>query len=531
MLYKSYGAVLALSLLLVNSGSFAQTITPEGITEQEWSEIYQDITSKQKNNSKEVNVEYAKNTYIKPSNTGLGDMFGYTLAMSGDTLVVGAYSEDSSSTEINGESDNMADDAGAVYVYIREGTSWSLQAYLKPRNAQAGDEFGYSVAISGDTIVVGARNEDGDEDSDDYHTNDNTLNSGAAYVFSRIGAEWFQEGFLKPPIPEENAWFGFSVVIENDTIVVGAKNGDTIGSGTAYVFTRTGIVWNFQSTLIALNPSYNDSFGSTVAISGDTIAVGARTESSTTTGINSSDDDSSLGSSSGAVYIFVYTNESWSQQAYIKSSNSEQSDYFGFSVVLSGDMLVVGAPSEDSNATGINGDESDNSVSISGAVYVFLRTGEMWNQSAYLKQSNTFGIAKFGSSLTLSGNTLAVGAPVEGRNADGELYINGDDEPDSSFIGVASSGAVYTFNYIDSEWSQSTYTKASNLDPKDNFGVSVALSGETLVVGAFGEDSNATLINGDESDNSLVSTAYGTGTGAAYALNLLLFRDGFEGNQ
>ena len=164
-----------------------------------------------------------------------------------------------------------------------------------------------------------------------------------------------------------------------------------------------------------------------------------------------------------------------------------------------GNTLAVGANGEDSNATGINGDQPNNSASEAGAVYVFTRSGSTWSQQAYVKASNTKAGDAFGRRVALSGdgNTLAVGAEDEKSNATG---LNGDQSDNTA----SSAGAVYVFTRSGNTWSQQAYVKASNTTTNDLLGTSVALSGNgnTLAVGAQGEDSNATGINGDPTDNS-----------------------------
>ena len=271
----------------------------------------------------------------------------------------------------------------------------------------------------------------------------------------------------------------------------------------------TGTLANAIGYIKANNAGRSDLFGDSVSLSADgkTLVVGATWEDSAATGINGDGSDNSS-DYSGAVYVFVHSGGLWQQQAYLKASNTDATDSFGRSVSLSADgfTLAVGAV-DDSAATGINGDASDNSATSSGAVYVFLRSGEQWQQQAYVKASNTNLNDEFGHSLSLSanGDTLAVGAINEGSGATG---INGDQSDNS----VTSAGAVYVFVRSGQQWQQQVYLKASNTGTDDSFGRSLSLSadGNTLAVGASREDSNATGINGDQDDNSSFSA------GAAY---------------
>jgi len=232
--------------------------------------------------------------------------------------------------------------------------------------------------------------------------------------------------------------------------------------------------------------------------------VGAFGENSAATGINGDQNDNSV-PASGAVYVFIRSDDLWQQQAYIKASNTGEFDNFGQAVSISGNgnTLAVGASGEDSAATGINGDQNDNFARESGAVYVFVRIGEIWQQQAFIKSSfrdnDSFGDI-FGRAVSLSadGGTLAVGANLEDSVATG---INGDQNDNS----VVESGAVYVFVRSGELWQQQAYIKASNTGASDVFGRALSLSadGNTLAVGASGEKSAATGINGSQNDNSV----------------------------
>ncbi len=243
-----------------------------------------------------------------------------------------------------------------------------------------------------------------------------------------------------------------------------------------------------------------------MAISGDTLVVGALNEASNATGING-DQGNNSADQAGAAYVFTRSGTTWSQQAYLKASNTDAEDLFGWSLDISGDTVVVAARHEDSNATGINGDQGDNSELNAGAAYVFTRSGITWSQQAYLKASNTEGDENrfrgdvFGASVAISGDILVVAANREASNATG---INGD-QSDNSAQGT---GAAYVFTRNGTVWSQQAYVKPSNSGGA--FGWSLAISGDTLVVGALSEGSNATGVNGDQSDNSARTS------GAAY---------------
>ncbi|MEM6366937.1 MAG: integrin [Myxococcota bacterium] len=396
-----------------------------------------------------VSCERFEEAYLKASNTTEFDFFGISIALDEDTLAVGAALEDSVATGVNGDQsdDSSALGSGAVYVFTRDAETWRQEAYIKASNTGTGDRFGVGVALDEDILAVGAPGEDsaatgvnGDE------TNDDAEDSGAVYVFTRSGTTWRQEAYIK------------------------ASN---TGGGTS-------------------DQEFADQFGATLALDDDTLAVGAADEDSAASGVDGdqANDDARL---SGAVYVFLRTGTSWRQEAYLKASNTDPGDSFGSDVALDGDALAVAATGENSAATGVNGDQTSNGAFFSGAVYVFRRLGATWQQEAYLKASNTESGDRFGSSVALHGDTLAVGAQNERSAATG---VDGDQTNND----LVQSGAVYVFRRSGSMWRQSAYLKASNADNQDQFGVSVALDGDILAVGAT-ESSAATGVNGDQFNN------------------------------
>lgn len=446
--------------------------------------------------------------YVKASNTGGNDRFGYTVAISSNTMVVGALQEDGSSAGVNGPDNNLVSDAGAAYVYVYEGTNWLQQAYLKASNPGTQDFFGSSVAISGDTIVVGAYGEASNATGVNGNQADNSLPfAGAAYVFVRSGTNWTQQAYLKASNTGQDQ-FGWSVAISSNTIVVGADheasnatgvngnqaNNSATASGAAYVFVRSGSTWSQQAYLKASNTGANDRFGGAVGVDGDTIIVGAQGERSDADGINGNQADDSL-SDAGAAYIFVRSGTTWSQQAYVKASNSDANDSFGWTVAISGETAIVGAYGESSSATGVNGNQADNSAIGAGAAYVFTRSGSVWSQQAYLKASNTGVGDNFGWTVSISGDNAVIGAIGEDSGIIGNQSNNSRSE----------SGAAYVFTRTNGNWAQLAYLKA---DPQnfgffgDTFGNAVAISGDLIACGAYQEDSNATGINGNPNNSS-----------------------------
>lgn len=403
------------------------------------------------------------------------------------------------------------------------------QAYFKASNAGTSDEFGWSVAVSGDTAVIGARFESSNAIGVNGNQTDNSASqSGAAYVFVRNGTNWIQQAYLKASNTGSDDNFGSAVALSGDTLVVGAPledssasgvdgnqgNNGASASGAVYIFVRDGTNWVQQAYLKASNTGSGDNFGYWVGVSGDTVVVGAPYEDSNATGVNGNQGNNSA-SESGAAYVFVRDGTNWIQQAYLKASNTGSSDAFGESVGVSGDTIVVGAGGEDSSAAGVNGNQGNNSAAGSGAAYVFVRNGTNWIQQAYLKASNTGAGDEFGFAVAISGDTVVAGAAGEDSNATG---VNGSQGNNST----PNSGAAYVFAREGTNWSQQAYLKASyNANAPVGFGFSVALSVDVLVVGAPGDASNATGINGDPNNHSA------TDSGAAYAFT----RDGTNWSQ
>jgi hypothetical protein len=305
---------------------------------------------------------------------------------------VGAYLEDGPSQGINGPSGDGVSDSGAVYVFVRSGGLWVQQAYIKAANAEVGDWFGLKVSLSfdGNSLAASAFSE---ASASQAIPNDNTVQqAGAVYVFSRSGSNWSQQAYLKSPLPEFDDRFGNGLEISSDgnTLAVSAQGDDSNRTGT-----------------FSIMPA-----------------------------------DNNLATNSGAVYIFTRSGVVWSQQAFIKASNTRAADRFGHQLTLSGDgnTLGVGAYLEDGASRGFNGDQASAGVANSGAVYVFNRTGGNWSQRAYLKSPNADAGDGLGIGIRLSrdGSTLAVAADFEDSGATGVQGNQADN-------GTSNAGAIYLY--------------------------------------------------------------------------------------
>jgi hypothetical protein len=403
--------------------------------------------------------------YFKASNPRANAQFGFfsmALSADGSTLAVGSLEETSNGVGVGAtQNDSSAPSAGAVYVYTKSAGVWSQQAYVKPSNTSTKQYFGVSVALSsdGNTLAVGASGEASNATGIEGNQNDKSApDAGAVYLFARNQSAWQQTSYLKASNARANSGFGVHVSLSADAA---------------------------------------------------TLAVGAWTESSNAKGIDG-DQTNTASANSGAVYLFTFTAGAWSQQAYIKASNTLPEHRFGQRVVLAanGNTLAVGAIRESSNATGVNGNQSNASSSEAGAVYVFVRSAGSWQQQAYIKSSNTnatnvgvgdrFSVA---ISIAADGNTLAVGAWGEDSAGRGV----GSNQNDESSL---DSGAVYVFIRNAGVWSQQAYIKASNARAGDRFGVRLALSADadTLAVGAYAEDSTTVGIGGDQTNNGALDS-------------------------
>lgn len=453
--------------------------------------------------------------YVKASNTGANDLFGYTIALSGDgsVLAVGAKGENGSGVIL---SDGSAGE-GAVYVYRHDGSGWQGPVYLKASNNGANDDFGYDIALSddGNTLAVGAWAEDGSGTGVAAATDEAAENAGAVYVYRYDGTVWQSPVYIKASNTGALDFFGSWVALSGDGNILAVAASGEDGSGTGvnpvsnndafdeagavYIYQHDGSGWQSTAYIKASNTSAGDNFGRGVALSDDgkTLAVGAHYEDGSGTGVGAASDESA--SNAGAVYVYRHDGSGWQNPVYIKASNTGTGDFFGESVKLSGDgrTLAVSASGEDGSGTGVD-PVSNNSANQSGAAYVYRHDGVGWQSPVYFKASNTGAIDWFAFTIALSndGNTLAVGASTEDGGGVGVNAVSDEGSTDS--------GAVYVYRHDGNAWQSPAYIKADNTGAGDWFGISVALSGDgsTLAVGAHFEDGSGTGVDAISDDGA-----------------------------
>ena len=411
-----------------------------------------------------------------------GDKFGFSAAVSEDTVVVGAYGDD-----------DGAENAGSAYVFTRSGGVWTQQAKLTASDAAEEDQFGYSVAVSGDTAVVGA-----------YGKNDIGHDSGSVYVFTRSDGVWTQQAKLTASDAAAQDQFGRSVAAFDDTIVVGAFGNSDAGrsSGSAYIFVRSDGIWTQQAKLTAQDAAFLDHFGISVAVSGDIAVVGA-------------ENNSDAGTWSGSAYVFTRSGGVWTQQTKLTASDAAAFDRFGNSVAVSGDAIVVGAFGD--SAAGIQ----------SGAAYVFIQSDGVWRQQAKLTAPNAAEDDNFGNSVAVSGDVIVVGA--RGKSDAG-----------------TQSGAAYAFNIVTDENPLATLafrsTSSFTDDESDSshlISVTLAISGADVLNEAISIDliDSGTGTATPDTDYlaftpSTLIFPPGSGNGDTQTFELSIIQDDiFEGNE
>ena len=371
-------------------------------------------------------ASWSQRQKITSTPRGVGAQFGNAVAISGNTMVVGARFDSTTASQ-----------AGAAYVYVLNAGAWTQQAVLLAPDGAATDKFGYSVAIGQDTVIVGSYNDDSP-----------LSNAGSAYVFVRSGTVWTFQQKLTAGDPLADDQFGVSVAISGSTAFVGANFSDlpsNSDAGAVYRFTRSGTVW---SQVQKLGPAggviLGDRFGESLAVSGDKLAVGSPGADVPFT-------------AAGSVYVFIDAGGGiFAQQDKISIPSGANGDSFGFAVAIEGNTLVGGATQYTPNIP----------QPAYGAAYVYEFNGSSWVSQGRLVASDGSSVDRFGYSVAVSGNVVAVGAREDDT-------LSGPD-----------AGSAYVFTRSGSVWTERQ--KLAPADPfnGDRFGGSVALSGNNLVVGA-----------------------------------------------
>lgn len=393
--------------------------------------------------------------YIKSSHVDDRDWFGFNVSLSGDgrVLAVGAPNEDGGGANNNPAHNNAASNAGAVYIYRYDDDGWVFSDYLKSSNPDSNDKFGFNVSLSkdGNTLAVGSPGEAGSGQGANPAVDNLAPTSGATYIYEYESGSWQEPTYIK-----------------------------------------------------AHNPDWFNRFGQSVTLNatGDVLAVGANEEDRDGVGINSS----SVGTliNSGAVYIFRLTGATWGQEAYIKASNSGETDEFGSTVELNdtGDVLIIAAPFEDSDGAGVNPTKNDLATD-SGAAYLYRYDGSDWYEADYLKANNAQAGDQFGYAAALGaiGNTIVITAMTEDGSGAGAQPLSDELATDS--------GAAYVFEYNGINWLAPSYLKARSPTAGDSFGRSVAISADGLLiaVGARYEQGSGTGLNAIEDENAATAGA------------------------
>lgn len=370
----------------------------------------------------EIPQAFSQTTKLQAPDGAANDSFGFSVAVSGDNAVGGAYRDDNylgsahfysrsggvwgagqklagtdtsgddnfgwsvginSSTAIVGANldDGPATDQGSAYVFLKNGP-WAQQQKLTAADGAADDQFGISVGVSGDTVIVGA-----------FGANSSR---GAAYVFTRNGTAWTQQQKLTASDGAAGDQFGWSVAIDGDTVILGA-NSDDGARGAAYVFRRSGTVWTQEQKLTAADGAILDQFGYSVAISGESAVCGA------------------VADDSGSAYVFTRSGSTWTQQQKLIAADGAANDKFGGGVAITGDRVIVGAEGDD---VGTNPDQ--------GSAYLFLRSGSVWAQEQKLTAVDGAASDSFGGGVSLGFDAAIVGGYLDDNGAtvdQGSAYI------------------------------------------------------------------------------------------------------------
>lgn len=426
-----------------------------------------------------------------PNDRAIDDEFGQAVDMDGDYAIVGADQEDEDEA-----GNNYMLESGSAYIYERDGFgNWSEAQKIVASDRAALDYFGNSVSISGNYAIVGAHYEDEDV------LGGNTLShAGSAYIYERDGTgTWNEVQKLVASDRDAEDWFGYSVAINGDYAIVGAHREaedeaglNTISyAGSAYIFERDGTgTWNEVQKIVASDRATQDYFGQKVAISGDYAVINAWFEDEDELGANTLD-------KAGSCYIFERDGTgTWNEVQKIVASDRNADDMFGFNVDIDGTYLIASAHQEDEDVAGTN------TLNNAGSAYIFERDGAgVWVEVQKIVASDRGGSDRFGSSVTVHGNFIAVGAVQEDQdvNGGGTLF---------------NSGSAYVFMRDGTgTWSELQKIVSSDRANSDLFGHSIAMGNDaTIIVGTRVEDEDELGLNTmDEAGSAYIFGYSGVG--------------------
>ena len=418
-----------------------------------------------------VERQAGQDAFLKASNPGSSDRFGYRIALSGDSLAVATPWEDSRSGGVNGDQTSSgAMDSGAVYVFVRKGKTWSQQAYVKAMNPLAQEYFGTSVALDGDTLAVGSSS------VEPFILTPSVSRAGSVDLFVRSGETWSFQQRLQASNAAPSDVFGYSVFLQGELLLVGApgESSQASGSGAVYRFVRDANGFREVEKIKPLRPLANSALGSGIAYDGSSLLVGAWP-------------DSSAASWSGSAYVFTQQNGAWSDQR-LEPPTVIDDLAFGKGLAILGDTLVVGAP----NAPSLTNRE--------GQVFVFRRSGARWSWTSTLAAPVPRDRDFYGAALLLTPTSLAVGSNGDPSGATG---IQGDLNSTSAPL----SGAVFLYARRGTEFTYSTFVKAHNTSTGGAFGAEIGLAADTFVSAAAFESSGGSGVSPQSAGSSMNSGA------------------------
>jgi hypothetical protein len=402
----------------------------------------------------DLQLSWENQTQITDSNPSQNDQFGFSVAISGDYAIVGAPEK-----TVNGFTS-----AGAAYIYFWDGANWEQQKILTIIDPVQGDEFGCSVAISGDYAIVGAR----------WRTENTTSSTGAVYIYIRSETDWTKQSIITGSTVTQNEQFGWSVAISGDYIIVGVPKKDIFGfidAGIVYMYIRDGLNWTEQQIIISINAAQYEQFGYSVAISGDYAIIGAV---GTTVGNVAY---------TGSAYVYFWNGTDWTNEEQLIADVRGTSDLFGWSVAITSGYAIVGAPGKNTNT---------------GAAYIYIMSGiNNWTLQKTLTANTPAQNDKFGHSVSISGDYAIVGVIRENVNV------------------VTDAGAAYIYFWNGTEWTEQKILTITTPVTNDQFGNSVAISGDYVIVGAIGKTVNSIIDAGAVYFND-GSTKYIAGESTTY---------------